>query len=89
MTIPDSAVFVTGANRGLGLAFAQEALRRRARKVYADVRNLTEANTPGIVQIKLDVTNLATDQILREALATSPRILALFCDAPNTNKQTR
>src|SRR5207247_10032396 len=32
---------------------------------------------------------LATDQILREALATSARILALFCDAPNTNKQTR
>jgi len=60
MTIQDSVVFVTGANRGLGLAFAQEALRRGARKVYADVRNPTEANTPGIVQVKLDVTNPAS-----------------------------
>ena len=47
MTIHDSVVFVTGANRGMGLAFAQEALRRGARKVYAAVRNPTEANTPG------------------------------------------
>ena len=60
MTIQDSVVFITGANRGLGLAFAQAALRRGARKVYAGVRNPTEANTPGIVQIKLDVTNAAS-----------------------------
>ena len=60
MTIQDSVVFITGANRGLGLALAQEALRRRARKVYAGVRNLTEGNTPGIVQFRLDVTNPAS-----------------------------
>lgn len=39
MKIQDSIVFVTGANRGLGLAFVQEALKRGAKKVYAGVRN--------------------------------------------------
>jgi len=60
MTIQDSVVFVTGANRGLGLAFAQEALCRGAKKVYAGVRNPTETNATGIVQVKLDVTDPAS-----------------------------
>jgi short-subunit dehydrogenase len=42
------------------LAFAQEALRRGAKKVYAGVRNPTEANMPGVVQVKLDVTDPAS-----------------------------
>ena len=59
MKIQNSVVFISGASRGLGLAFAQEALRRGAKKVYAGVRNPTETNTPGVVQIKFDVTNPA------------------------------
>jgi NAD(P)-dependent dehydrogenase (short-subunit alcohol dehydrogenase family) len=57
MKVQDAVVFVSGASRGLGLAFAHEALRRGARKVYAGVRSPTETNTPGIVQVKLDVTD--------------------------------
>lgn len=60
MKIQDSVVFVTGANRGLGLAFAQEALRRGAKKVYAGVRTPAPNDTSGIVQVKLDVTNAAS-----------------------------
>jgi NAD(P)-dependent dehydrogenase (short-subunit alcohol dehydrogenase family) len=60
MKIQDSVVFVTGANRGLGLAFAQEALKRGAKKVYAGVRNPTDTNMPGVVQVKLDVTDPAS-----------------------------
>ena len=60
MKIQDSVVFISGANRGLGLAFAQEALKRGAKKVYAGVRNPTNTNTPGIVQVKLDVTDAAS-----------------------------
>lgn len=60
MKIQDSIVFVSGANRGLGLAFAQEALRRGAKKVYAGVRNPTAESLPGIVQVKLDVTDGAS-----------------------------
>ena len=38
MTIEGKAVLVTGANRGLGLALVEEALRRGARRVYAGTR---------------------------------------------------
>src|SRR3954453_643699 len=57
MKTKDSVVFITGANRGLGLAFAHEAIRRGAKKVYAGVRTLTDANLPGIRQIRIDVTD--------------------------------
>ncbi|NML44375.1 SDR family oxidoreductase [Ramlibacter sp. G-1-2-2] len=56
MRIADSVVFVTGANRGLGLAFAQAALARGARKVYAAVRDPLRLAVPGLVPIRLDVT---------------------------------
>src|SRR4051794_25958017 len=57
MNTQGSVVFVTGASRRLGLAFAHEALKRGARKVYAGVRSPSDGDTPGIVQIKLDVTD--------------------------------
>jgi NAD(P)-dependent dehydrogenase (short-subunit alcohol dehydrogenase family) len=60
MKIQDSIVFITGANRGLGLAFAQEALRRGAKKVYAGVRTPVDANMPGVIQVKLDLTDAAS-----------------------------
>ena len=60
ITTQDSVVFITGATRGLGLAFAHEALRRGAKKVYAGVRSPTESDTPGIVQVRLDVTDPAS-----------------------------
>ena len=60
MRIKDSVVFVTGANRGLGLAFATEALRLGAKKVYAGVRTPADTDTPDIIQIKLDVTDSAS-----------------------------
>lgn len=60
MIIHDAVVFVTGASRGLGLAFAHEALKRGARKVYAGVRTPTDAETPGIVPVQLDVTKPAS-----------------------------
>jgi NAD(P)-dependent dehydrogenase (short-subunit alcohol dehydrogenase family) len=60
MRIKDSVVFVTGANRGLGLAFATEALRLGAKKVYAGVRTPADTDKPEIIQIKLDVTDSAS-----------------------------
>src|SRR5579859_3344534 len=39
MKIESAVVFVTGANRGLGLEFAKQALERGARKVYAGARD--------------------------------------------------
>lgn len=60
MKIRNSIVFVTGASRGLGLAFAREALARGAAKVYAGVRNPDGFHEPGIVAVKLDVTDPAS-----------------------------
>jgi NAD(P)-dependent dehydrogenase (short-subunit alcohol dehydrogenase family) len=57
MKVKDSIVFVTGASRGLGLAFAREAVARGAAKVYAGVRNPDTFNVPGVTPLKLDVTD--------------------------------
>ena len=57
MKIENSVVFVTGGNRGLGLAFAREALVRGARKVYAGMRKTDGFDVPGIVPIPLDVND--------------------------------
>jgi len=57
MNLDNAVVLVTGANRGLGLAFAREALARGARKVYAGARDPASVTLAGVVPIKLDVTN--------------------------------
>lgn len=57
MKLENSVVLITGANRGLGLAFAREALARSARKVYAAARDPGSISLPGVVPIRLDVTN--------------------------------
>jgi NAD(P)-dependent dehydrogenase (short-subunit alcohol dehydrogenase family) len=59
MKIEGAVVFVTGANRGLGLEFAKQALERGARKVYAGARDPASVTLPGVVPVKLDVTDPA------------------------------
>ncbi|HZB27201.1 MAG TPA: SDR family oxidoreductase [Gemmatimonadales bacterium] len=56
MKIRDSVAFVTGANRGLGLAFAQELLAAGARKVYAAARHPERITLDGVERVRLDVT---------------------------------
>jgi len=57
MKLDNATVLISGANRGLGLAFAREALARGARKVYAAARDPASVTLAGVVPIKLDVTN--------------------------------
>jgi NAD(P)-dependent dehydrogenase (short-subunit alcohol dehydrogenase family) len=56
MKIANSTVIVTGANRGIGLAFTRELLARGARKVYAGARDPSTVKQPGVEAIRLDVT---------------------------------
>jgi NAD(P)-dependent dehydrogenase (short-subunit alcohol dehydrogenase family) len=56
MKLDNATVLITGANRGLGLAFAREALARGARKVYAGVRDLSKLALAGVEAIRVDVT---------------------------------
>ncbi|MDE2605926.1 MAG: SDR family oxidoreductase [Burkholderiales bacterium] len=65
MQLAHAVVLVTGANRGIGLAFAREALARGARKVYAAARDPAGVALPGVHPIRLDVT--AADQVARAA----------------------
>lgn len=62
MKIRDSVAFVSGANRGLGLAFVNELLARGARKVYAGVRGGSSfsAALPGIVLVQVDLNDPAS-----------------------------
>ena len=59
MKLANATVLITGANRGLGAAFAREALARGARKVYAAARDPDSVTVPGVVPIRLDVTKPA------------------------------
>ena len=56
MKIDNAVALVTGANRGIGLAFTRELLARGARKVYAAARDPATVTQPGVEAIRLDVT---------------------------------
>ncbi len=59
MKIDNAIALVTGANRGIGLAFTRELLARGARKVYAGARDPSTVKQPGVEPIRLDVTDPA------------------------------
>lgn len=56
MEIQGSIALVTGANRGLGAAFARGLLAAGAAKVYAAARDLGSVKLSGVVAVRLDVT---------------------------------
>jgi NAD(P)-dependent dehydrogenase (short-subunit alcohol dehydrogenase family) len=59
MTIADRAVLVTAANRGIGQALVEEALRRGAKRVYAGTRQPLAHFDGRVTPLTLDVTNAA------------------------------
>jgi NAD(P)-dependent dehydrogenase (short-subunit alcohol dehydrogenase family) len=62
----DKTVLVTGANRGLGRALVDEALRRGARRVYAASRQPIAVTDERVTPLTLDVTDAAQ---IHEAVA--------------------
>lgn len=65
MKLANAVVLITGANRGIGQAFAREALARGARRVYAAARDPASVKLPGVLPIQLDVTD--PEQVARAA----------------------
>lgn len=55
-TIVGKAVLVTGANRGIGRALAQELIARGAKRVYAGTRERVAFDDERITPVLLDVT---------------------------------
>jgi NAD(P)-dependent dehydrogenase (short-subunit alcohol dehydrogenase family) len=65
MQISGSVALVTGANRGLGRAFARELVIRGAARVYGAARNPAGVTEPGVTPVALDVTD--PDQVAAAA----------------------
>jgi NAD(P)-dependent dehydrogenase (short-subunit alcohol dehydrogenase family) len=57
MKVQGAVVLVTGANRGLGAAFARGLLAAGAAKVYAAARDPSTVTQAGVVPVRLDVTD--------------------------------
>ena len=65
MNLANKSILITGANRGIGRALLDEALRRGANRVYAATRSPLQHPDKRVTSLTLDVTNAA--QIQRAA----------------------
>jgi NAD(P)-dependent dehydrogenase (short-subunit alcohol dehydrogenase family) len=65
MNITNKTVLITGANRGIGRALVNEALRRGAKRVYAGTRGAVTIGDERVTPLTLDVTSV--EQIQRAA----------------------
>ena len=66
MNIANKTILITGANRGIGRALVEEALKRGAKKIYAGTRSAWQHPDKRVTPLTLDVTNAS--QIQQAAL---------------------
>jgi NAD(P)-dependent dehydrogenase (short-subunit alcohol dehydrogenase family) len=63
MNITNKTILITGANRGIGRALVEDALRKGAKRVYAGMRQPWAHSNERVTPATLDVTN--AEQIQR------------------------
>jgi len=62
MNLDKKTVLITGANRGIGRALVDEALRRGAKRVYAGTRSALHNTDKRVTPLTLDVTSVSQIQ---------------------------
>jgi NAD(P)-dependent dehydrogenase (short-subunit alcohol dehydrogenase family) len=68
--LTNKTVLITGANRGIGRALVEEALKRGVRRVYAAARNEFSHPDPRVTAITLDITSPAQIQRAVETIGS-------------------
>lgn len=90
MNIENKTVLITGANRGIGRALVDEALRRSAKRVYAGTRGQLQIADERVTALTLDVTNTsqiqqAVDKVDSLDLLINNAGIAIYDDLSNVD----
>jgi NAD(P)-dependent dehydrogenase (short-subunit alcohol dehydrogenase family) len=89
MNIANRTVLITGANRGIGQALVNEALRRGAKRVYAGTRGAPTITDERVTPLTLDVTSVeqiqrAVDKVDTLDVLINNAGIALYDDLTNS-----
>ena len=88
MNLANKTILITGANRGIGQALVNEALRRGAKRVYAGTRSVLENADKRVTPLTLDVTSVSQIQRVADEVDTLDVLInnagiALYDDLSN------